>query len=82
MAVRPYPGKGELVYNNTNRLMKNASWDIALSKTGYISEAGRCLVMRAIIDGETVSIVLLHSDGKLTPFGDSNRVRQWLLANS
>ena len=82
MAVRPYPRKGELVYNNTNRLLKNANWDIALSKTGYISEAGRCLVMRATIDGEAVSIVLLHSDGKLTPFGDSNRLRQWLLANS
>lgn len=82
MAVRPYARKGELVYNNTNRLMKNASWDIALSKTGYISEAGRCLVMRAVIDGEAVSIVLLHSEGKLTPFGDSNRLRKWMLANS
>jgi serine-type D-Ala-D-Ala endopeptidase (penicillin-binding protein 7) len=82
MAVRPYARKGELVYNNTNRLLKNANWDIALSKTGYISEAGRCLVMRANIDGEAVSIVLLHADGKLTPFGDSNRLRQWMLANS
>jgi serine-type D-Ala-D-Ala endopeptidase (penicillin-binding protein 7) len=82
MAIRPYPGKGELVYNNTNRLLKNANWDIALSKTGYISEAGRCLVMRANIDGEAVSIVLLHAEGKLTPFGDSNRLRQWLLSNS
>jgi D-alanyl-D-alanine endopeptidase (penicillin-binding protein 7) len=43
-------------------------------------EAGRCLVMQATIDGEPVSIVLLNSYGKLTPFGDSNRVRQWLLA--
>ncbi len=82
MTVRPYDRKGELVYNNTNRLLKNANWDIALSKTGYISEAGRCLVMRANIDGETVSIVLLHAEGKLTPFGDSNRLRKWMLANS
>jgi len=80
--VYPYTKKGELVYNNTNRLLKNADWDIALSKTGFINEAGRCLVMRANIDGETVSIVLLHSDGKLTPFADSNRLRQWMLANS
>jgi D-alanyl-D-alanine endopeptidase (penicillin-binding protein 7) len=82
MAVHPFPRKGELVYNNTNRLLKNADWDIALSKTGFINEAGRCLVMRAIIDGEPVSIVLLHADGKLTPYGDSNRLRKWMLAGS
>ena len=76
--VRPYAKRGPLVYGNTNRLLKNATWDIALSKTGYINEAGRCLVMRANIKGEPVSIVLLNSFGKLTPFGDSNRVKQWL----
>jgi len=74
MEVRPYSGRGPLTYNNTNRLLKNPSWDIALSKTGYINEAGRCLVMRAKIEGEPVSIVLLNSFGKLTPFGDSNRL--------
>lgn len=77
--VRPYKSRGPLVYGNTNRLLKNASWDIALSKTGYINEAGRCLVMQAVIDGERVSIVLLNSFGKLTPFGDSNRLRKWML---
>jgi len=80
--VRPYPKRGPLVYGNTNRLLKNESWDIALSKTGYIMEAGRCLVMQANIEGEQVSIVLLNSYGKLTPFGDSNRLRKWMLAKS
>ena len=80
--VRPYKGRGPLVYGNTNRLLKNESWDIELSKTGYINEAGRCLVMQANIEGEEVSIILLNSFGKLTPFGDSNRLRQWMLANS
>ena len=80
--VRPYARRGPLVYGNTNRLLKNKTWDIALSKTGYINEAGRCLVMQANIEGEQVSIVLLNSFGKLTPFGDSNRLRKWMLANS
>ncbi|NND55858.1 MAG: peptidase S11 [Xanthomonadales bacterium] len=80
MEVRPYEGRGPLVYGNTNRLLKNKSWDIALSKTGYINEAGRCLVMQATIEGEPVAIVLLNSFGKLTPFGDSNRLRKWMLA--
>ncbi len=80
--VYPYKGRGNLTYGNTNRLLKNTSWDIELSKTGYINEAGRCLVMQANIEGEDVSIVLLNSFGKLTPFGDSNRLRKWMLANS
>jgi len=80
--VHPYSSRGPLRYGNTNRLLKNKSWEIALSKTGYINEAGRCLVMRANIDGEEVSIILLNSFGKLTPFGDSNRLRKWMLANS
>lgn len=82
MDVYPYKGRGHLSYGNTNRLLKNKSWDIELSKTGYINEAGRCLVMQATIEGEDVSIVLLNSFGKLTPFGDSNRLRKWMLANS
>jgi D-alanyl-D-alanine endopeptidase (penicillin-binding protein 7) len=82
LEVHPYAKRGPLIYGNTNRLLKNKSWDIALSKTGYINEAGRCLVMRANIEGESVSIVLLNSFGKLTPFGDSNRLRKWMLAKS
>jgi D-alanyl-D-alanine endopeptidase (penicillin-binding protein 7) len=80
LEVRPYSKRGPLVYGNTNRLLKNKSWDIDVSKTGYIMEAGRCLVMRAHIEGELISIVLLNSYGKLTPFGDSNRLRKWMLA--
>ncbi len=81
MDVRPYTHRGPLTYANTNRLLKNADWEIALSKTGYINEAGRCLVMQATIGGEDISIVLLNAYGKLTPIGDSNRLRKWLLAN-
>lgn len=80
LEVRPWRDRGPLVYGNTNRLLKNRSWDIELSKTGYLNEAGRCLVMLARIEGEPVTIVLLDSFGKLTPFGDSNRLRRWLLA--
>jgi D-alanyl-D-alanine endopeptidase (penicillin-binding protein 7) len=76
--VQPYAKRGPLDYVNTNRLLRNNQWDIMLSKTGYINEAGRCLVMRANIEGEPVSIVLLNSFGKLTPFGDSNRLKHWL----
>ena len=82
MDVRPYANRGPLTYANTNRLLKSEDWDIELSKTGYINEAGRCLVMQANIDGEDVSIVLLNSFGKLTPYGDSNRLRKWMLASS
>jgi serine-type D-Ala-D-Ala endopeptidase (penicillin-binding protein 7) len=82
MDVRPYANRPPLTYINTNRLLESADWHIALSKTGYINEAGRCLVMQATIKGEDISIVLLNSFGKLTPFGDSNRLRKWLLANS
>jgi D-alanyl-D-alanine endopeptidase (penicillin-binding protein 7) len=80
LEVRPYAKRGPLVYGNTNRLLKNRNWSIDVSKTGYIMEAGRCLVMRATIEGERVSIVFLNSYGKLTPFGDSNRLRKWMLA--
>lgn len=80
--MRPYTRRGPLTFNNTNRLLKNENWHIELSKTGYINEAGRCLVMQANIDGKDVSIVLLNSFGKLTPYGDSNRLRKWMLANS
>ncbi|HHH39795.1 MAG TPA: D-alanyl-D-alanine endopeptidase [Sedimenticola sp.] len=76
--VRPYRKRGPLRYRNTNRLLKNKAWKIGLSKTGYINEAGRCIVMEAEIAGEPMIIVLLDSFGKLTPFGDSNRIRKWI----
>ncbi|MGV6827168.1 MAG: D-alanyl-D-alanine endopeptidase [bacterium] len=76
--VRPYRKKGPLRYGNTNRLLKNSKWDIDVSKTGYINEAGRCLVMQAEIADEPMTIIFLNSFGKLTPFGDSNRLRKWI----
>jgi len=80
--VRPYKGRGELRYNNTNRLLKNKAWNIQLSKTGYLNESGRCLVMQTEIDDQPLTIVLLNSFGKLTPFGDSNRIRKWIESGS
>ncbi len=65
-------------YNNSNRLVKSHDWQIGLSKTGYISEAGRCLVMQAKIAGKPVIIVLLDSWGKLTRIGDANRIKRWM----
>jgi len=78
MDVRPYAKRGPLTYGNTNRLLKNSTWEILLSKTGYINEAGRCLVMQARVKGRKLTFVLLNSFGKLTPFGDANRVRKWI----
>ncbi len=65
-------------FNNTNPLVRNASWNIGVSKTGYISEAGQCLVMEAKINQRPVIIVLLDSWGKRTRVGDANRVRKWM----
>ena len=78
MEVRPYRGKGPLRYVNTNRLLKNDAWEIEVSKTGYINEAGRCLVMLAEFHEEPVVLVFLNAFGKLTPMGDANRVRKWV----
>lgn len=72
------PGYRSLRFGNTNPLVKSASWDIGLSKTGYISEAGRCLVMAANITQRPVVIVLLDSWGKRTRVGDANRVKKWI----
>ncbi len=63
---------------NTNRLVRNGRWNIGLSKTGYIADAGHCLVMRAEIADRTVVVVLLNSWGELTKYGDANRIRKWL----
>ena len=67
-----------LGFNNTNNLVKNDKWDIKLSKTGYIREAGKCLVMLATIASKPFVIVLLDSAGKYTRLGDAQRVRHWL----
>jgi len=71
-------GYSPLMYKNTNPLVRNASWDIGLSKTGYINEAGRCLVMKATIKQHPVVIVLLDSWGKSTRIGDANRIKKWM----
>ncbi len=65
-------------YNNTNRLVHNREWDIGLQKTGYISEAGRCLVMQTKIAGRKLIMVFLDSAGKLSRLGDAERVRRWV----
>ena len=71
-----------LGYRNTNGLVRSAQWDIGLSKTGYISEAGRCLVMRVRLASREVIVVLLDSWGRLSRIGDANRIRKWLEANA
>jgi D-alanyl-D-alanine endopeptidase (penicillin-binding protein 7) len=68
----------QLEYRNTNLLVGNPAWQVSVQKTGYISEAGRCLVMQAVIDGRQVVIVLLNSWGKLTRIADAKRIRTWL----
>jgi D-alanyl-D-alanine endopeptidase (penicillin-binding protein 7) len=71
-------GRRPLSFHNTNPLVRNTSWDIGLSKTGYISEAGRCLVMEAKITDHPVIIVLLDSWGRNSRVGDANRVKKWM----
>lgn len=66
------------VFRNTNPLVKSPSWNVGLSKTGYIHEAGKCLVMQARVAEKPVVIVLLDSAGKLTRVGDANRIKRWM----
>lgn len=74
------PGGRTLQYRNSNRLIANANpgWDIVLQKTGYISEAGRCLVMQTRINGRSIVMVFLDSKGKFSRAADAGRVRKWL----
>ncbi|TMH02612.1 MAG: D-alanyl-D-alanine endopeptidase [Betaproteobacteria bacterium] len=76
--VEMQPSGGLLGFNNTNSLVRAGQWDIQLSKTGFIREAGKCLVMLANIASKPVVIVLLDSYGRLTRVGDANRVKHWL----
>ncbi|MSP99570.1 MAG: D-alanyl-D-alanine endopeptidase [Methylotenera sp.] len=66
---------------NTNALVRGGDWVIGLSKTGFINEAGRCLVMQAEISGQPMIIVLLGSAGKMSRIGDANRIRKWIEYN-
>jgi D-alanyl-D-alanine endopeptidase (penicillin-binding protein 7) len=71
-------GRRILQFHNTNRLVGNPRWQIGLSKTGFIDEAGRCLVMQSQVAKRSVLIVLLDAQGKLTRYGDANRIKQWM----
>jgi D-alanyl-D-alanine endopeptidase (penicillin-binding protein 7) len=76
--VEVQPSGQVLGFNNSNALVKNVSWDIQLQKTGYIREAGKCVVMLATIASRPMVIVLLDSLGKYTRLGDAQRVKHWL----
>jgi D-alanyl-D-alanine endopeptidase (penicillin-binding protein 7) len=74
-------GKRQLAFHSTNGLVKSPDWDIGLQKTGYISEAGRCLVMQAKMAGRHLIMVFLDSTGKYSRIGDAERVRKWITAS-
>ncbi|MFI4890218.1 MAG: D-alanyl-D-alanine endopeptidase [Steroidobacterales bacterium] len=67
-------------FRNTDKLVANPAWNIIVQKTGYITEAGRCLVMEAVIEGRSVVIVLLDSLGKYTRLADATRIKRWMEA--
>ena len=71
-------GRRDAQFGTTNRLVKSPTWDIGLQKTGYISEAGQCLVMQAQLAGRRLVMVFLDSAGKYSRLGDAERVRRWL----
>lgn len=73
-------GRHMVEFRNTDSLVSNPTWDIIVQKTGYITEAGRCLVMNAVIEGRSVVIVLLNSFGKYTRVADARRIRKWMEA--
>jgi serine-type D-Ala-D-Ala endopeptidase (penicillin-binding protein 7) len=70
-----------LSYHNTNGLVRAHRWDVELSKTGYISEAGRCLVMRVKLASKDLIVVLLDSWGRQSRLGDANRIKKWVETN-
>ena len=73
-------GKGQLNFRNTNRLIKNKEWDIQVQKTGFINEAGRCLVMKARVGDRNLVIVLLDALGSQARFADAERIREYVMA--
>jgi len=73
-------GRREMTFRNTNGLVRSPTWDIGLQKTGYISEAGRCLVMQAQMAGRKLIMIFLDSAGKYSRIGDAERVRRWINA--
>ena len=75
-------GRQTLQFNNTNRLVSSPQWDIGLQKTGYISEAGQCLVMQAKVAGRKLIMVFLDSAGKFSRLADAERVKRWVEKSS
>ena len=73
-------GRRQLQFRNTNALVRDPNWAIGLQKTGYISEAGRCVVMQAEMAGRKLIMVLLDSTGRYSRIGDAERLRSWLAA--
>jgi D-alanyl-D-alanine endopeptidase (penicillin-binding protein 7) len=71
-------GHRSLRYGTTNALVRNPEWDIGLQKTGYITEAGRCMVMQVSMAGRQLIMVFLDSAGKYSRIGDAKRVRHWV----
>ncbi len=69
---------GHLRYGNSNGLVREPEWSVSLSKTGFIREAGRCLVMQTWVRGEPVIMILLNSDGRYTRTADAKRIKQWI----
>ena len=75
-------GRRQVEFRNTDSLVLSSGWNIVVQKTGYIAEAGKCLVMKAIIEGRSVVIVLLDSIGKQTRLADARRIKKWMEARS
>ena len=69
-------------FRNTDNLVANPAWNIVVQKTGYITEAGKCLVMEAVIEGRSIVIVLLDSFGKYTRVADAKRIKSWMESSS
>ncbi|QRX81865.1 serine hydrolase [Glaciimonas sp. PAMC28666] len=76
------PGGRPLQYNTSNHLVENPGWQIGLQKTGYINEAGRCMVMQTNLEGRSMVMVFLDGRGKYSRQGDADRMRKWLAENN
>lgn len=74
-------GRHRTAYRNSNRLIASSGWQIGMQKTGYIAEAGRCMVLHAVVKGRAVVMVFLDAHGKFSRARDANRVRSWLVSN-
>ena len=80
-AVDPADNGRSIQFTNSNSLVRSGNWQIGISKTVFLNEAGRCLVMQANITGKPIIIILLDSFGKNTRSGDANRIKKWMEAS-